>query len=407
MLKHFSEASVRSRILCSVASAFLSLVAWSAISASWAAKPSDPAAPMDTVAPFGIMIDAATGAVLYQKSADTPIPPASMIKLMTLEVIFHALKDGRVKFDDEYTVSSLAHRKGGDHSGATSMLLPVNGSTKVSDLVSGIAVASANDACIVMAEGLAGSEASFATMMNDEAKALGLANSHFTNSTGLPDPDQQMSVRDIATLAAHMIKTYPEYYSYFGQKNFTFNNKVLLNKNPLLSANIGVDGLKTGASSEGGLAIAASALSSDRRLIVVTSGVMAESERLNDAKKLFDWGFKNFKEATVFEDGEIVSEARVWGGRQYYVPLLSDGPARIVVPRSTAPTSRLKASLVYQGPLRAPVRKGDPVGYLQIETPEGTINKVPLYAANDVGRTNTIARGVDSLLIIALGWLLK
>ncbi len=352
-------------------------------------------------------MDAATGAVLYEKDADAQTPPASMAKLMTLDVVFRALKEGRLKFEDEYPVSQNAYKKGGDRSGATTMFLPQGSSARVADLVSGIAVASANDACIVIAEGMAGSEAAFAEQMAQVGKEIGFTKAHFTNATGLPDADETMSVRELALTAQHLIREYPDYYSYFSQRNFSINNKLLLNKNPLLSANIGVDGLKTGASADGGQGIVASAVSDSRRLIVVLNGEKSDGDRTADARKLFDHGTKAFKEATVFEAGEIIAEARVWGGTHYYVPLVSDAQARIIVPRGNSESSRLKAAIVYQGPLKAPIKKGDQVGYLRVETTEGLVSKVPVRAGADVPRSSVLARGLDSILVLALGWVLK
>ena len=362
---------------------------------------------VDVNAPFAILMDAATGAVLYEKSADTQTPPASMLKLMTLDIVFSALKDGRIKFEDEYPVSPNAYKKGGERSGATTMFMPVNSSARVADLVSGIAVASANDACIVIAEGISGSESAFANLMAQAGHDIGITKAHFTNSTGLPDPDQSMSVRDIALVAQHIINQFPEYYPNFSQRNFSINNKLLLNKNPLLSQNIGVDGLKTGASADGGNGIVASALNDGRRLIVVLNGETGEADRLADARKLFEFGMKAYKEAMVFDAGEIISEARVWGGTRYFVPLVSQGPAHIIVPRANAESGRLKASVVYQGPLKAPVKRGDPVGYLRIESGDGIVSKVPVFAGADVPRSGVLARGLDGILVFGLGWLLK
>ena len=363
--------------------------------------------PFDVNAPHAILMDSATGAVLFEKDADTQTPPASMVKLMTLDVIFSALKDGRIKFEDEYPVSPNAYKKGGERSGATTMFMPVNSSARIADLVSGIAVASANDACIVIAEGMAGSETAFADLMTQAGRDLGINKAHFTNPSGLPDSDQTMSVRDIALVAQHLINQYPEYYPYFSQRNLSINNKLLLNKNSLLSQNIGVDGLKTGASASGGNGIVASALNDGRRLIVVLNGEKNESERSTDARKLFEYGMKAYKEAMVFDAGEIISEARVWGGTRYFVPLVSEGPAHIIVPRTTTESGRLKASVVYLGPLKAPVKKGDSVGYLRVETVDGIVSKVPVFAGTDIPRSGVLARGLDSILVLSLGWLLK
>ena len=363
--------------------------------------------PFDVNAPYAILMDSATGAVLFEKDADTQTPPASMVKLMTLDVIFSALKDGRIKFEDEYPVSPNAYKKGGERSGATTMFMPVNSSARIADLVSGIAVASANDACIVIAEGMAGSETAFADLMTQAGRDLGINKAHFTNPSGLPDSDQTMSVRDIALVAQHLINQYPEYYPYFSQRNLSINNKLLLNKNSLLSQNIGVDGLKTGASASGGNGIVASALNDGRRLIVVLNGEKNESERSTDARKLFEYGMKAYKEAMVFDAGEIISEARVWGGTRYFVPLVSEGPAHIIVPRTTTESGRLKASVVYLGPLKAPVKKGDSVGYLRVETVDGIVSRVPVFAGTDIPRSGVLARGLDSILVLSLGWLLK
>ena len=362
---------------------------------------------LEVNAPQAILMDAATGAVLFEKAADEQVPPASMAKLMTLDLVFRALKEGRLKFEDEFPVSANAYKKGGDRSGATTMFQPQGSSARVADLVSGIAIASANDACIVIAEGMSGSEAAFAEQMNQVGKDLGLIKAHFTNPTGLPDPDMTMSVRELGLLAQHLIREYPDYYSYFSQRNFSVNGKLLLNKNPLLSANIGADGLKTGASVDGGQGIVASAVQDGRRLIVVLNGEKSDTDRTADARKLFDYGIKTFKEATVFDAGEIISTARVWGGTQWYVPVVSDAEVRIVVPRGKNESSRLKATLVYQGPLKAPVHKGDAVGYLRVETAEGLVSKVPLKAGADVGRSGVLARGLDSILVLGLGWALK
>ena len=362
---------------------------------------------LDVNAPQAILMDAATGAVLYEKAADDQVPPASMAKLMTLDVVFRALKDGRLKFEDEFPISANAYKKGGDRSGATTMFQPQGSSARVADLVSGIAIASANDACIAIAEGMAGSESAFAEQMMQAGKEIGFTKAHFTNPTGLPDPEMTMSVRELALLAQHLIREYPDYYGYFSTRNFSINNKLLLNKNPLFSANIGVDGLKTGASAGSGQGIVASAVQDGRRFIVVLNGETGDSDRTADARKLFDYGVKAFKEATVFDAGEVISTARVWGGMTWFVPVTSDAEVRIVVPRGKAESARLKATLVYQGPLRAPVKKGDAVGYLRVETLDGLVSKVPLKAGADVGRSGVLARGLDSILVLGLGWLLK
>ena len=365
------------------------------------------AAEVEVSSPQAILIDAATGTVLYEKDADTQVPPASMAKLMTLELAFRALKEGRIKFEDELPVSQNAVKKGGEKSGATTMFLTTGATARVADLISGIAVASANDACIVIAEGMAGSEAGFAKQMGDVGREIGFTKARFTNPTGLPDGEMTMSARELAVLTQHLIQEYPDYYSYFAQRNFSYNGKLLLNRNPLLSMGIGFDGLKTGASADGGLGIVASGVADGRRMVLVLAGAKSESERSIDARRLLDYGARAFKEATVFDAGEVISEARVWGGTQYYVPLVSEGAARIIVPRGNTESGRLKASVVYLGPLKAPIKKGEHVGHLRVETADGLVSKVPVVAGADVGRSSVLARGLDSILVLGLGWVLK
>ncbi|MEO1544150.1 MAG: D-alanyl-D-alanine carboxypeptidase family protein, partial [Pseudomonadota bacterium] len=256
--------------------------------------------PFQTKAKQAILIDHSTGAVLFQKNADNLVPPASMSKLMTLAVIFRALREGKLKLDDTFKVSENAWRTGGAPSGTSAMFAGLGKSISVEDLVKGIAIQSGNDACIVIAEGMSGSEAAFAKRMVKEAREIGLEQSTFGNSTGLPHPDQLMTIREIAKLSRYLIKTYPEYYPYFGQRKFPYQPPrrsrpyAFYNRNPLLSMNIGADGLKTGHLKVSGYGLAASTVQKDQRLVVVVHGLSSARERKAEAAKLIAWGYKSF-----------------------------------------------------------------------------------------------------------------
>lgn len=363
-----------------------------------------PAPDFETPAQWAILMDADTQSVLFEKAADEPMPPASMSKLMTLAVVFEALKEGRIKLTDEFTTSLHAWRTGGAPSGTSAMFVPLKESATVDELLQGIAVQSGNDACIILAEGIAGSEAAFADLMNAYAKKIGLKHSTFRNSTGLPNPDHMMTARDLAKLARHIIRNYPEYYHYFSQKEFKYRKHLFHNRNPLVYAENGVDGLKTGYTEESGYGIAASMVQGDQRLIAVVNGMKSKKERHEDARQLLEWGFRNFKSYKLFDDGETIGDALVWGGTTRFVDLTGNGPVTVLLPRSDTP--KLRASIVYQGPLKPPLRKGDKVAVLRITASDVLVNEIPLYAASDVDEASIYRRGFDSLLHLAFGWLL-
>ncbi|MEC9368776.1 MAG: D-alanyl-D-alanine carboxypeptidase family protein [Pseudomonadota bacterium] len=369
-----------------------------------ATRPVDAAPEFDTPAQWVILMDAATQSVLFEKSADALMPPASMSKLMTLAVVFQALKEGRLKLTDEFTTSVYAWRTGGAPSGTSAMFVPLKESATVDELLQGIAVQSGNDACIILAEGIAGSEAAFADMMTAYGKKIGLEHSIFRNSTGLPHPDHMMTARDLAKLARYLIRTYPEYYHYFAQKEFKYRKHLFHNRNPLVYQENGVDGLKTGYTEESGYGITASMVQGDQRLIVVVNGLKSKKERHEDARQLLEWGFRNFKSYKLFNEGEIIGDALVWGGTSRFVELTGNGPITVLLPRSETP--KLKASIVYQGPLKPPLKKGDKVAVLKITAADVVVNEIPLYAATEVEEASIYRRGFDSLLHLAFGWLL-
>ncbi|MFM2421650.1 MAG: hypothetical protein RL291_180 [Pseudomonadota bacterium] len=362
-------------------------------------------------APQAIVMDAETGAVLFQHNADVLVPPASMSKLMTLHMMFKALRAGEIKPETEFLMSERAWRTGGAPSGTSAMFVPVGSKAKVEDLVRGIIVQSGNDAAISVAENLAGNEDNFARKMTEEARAIGMPKSVFGNSTGLSHPEHKMTVRELAILARHMIRNYSEYYPLFSQREMNyqeprapFKRHRFINRNPLLFLNIGVDGMKTGHLSQSGYGIVVSAKQDPRRIIVVVHGLQTAQERTEDARKLVEWGFRAFGEFKLFEAGEVVGRARVWGGEQFSVPLEGQGAVSVVLPRFPA-DQRLRAEIVYKGPLKAPIRKGDVVAQLRVTSSSGGMNEVPLYAAADVAPAGMVRRGFDSLFHLATSWL--
>ncbi|MGE3064971.1 MAG: D-alanyl-D-alanine carboxypeptidase family protein [Hyphomicrobiaceae bacterium] len=358
-----------------------------------------------TRAPHAILMDADTGAILLQRDADTLVPPASMSKLMTLAVAFKAIKAGQLKLDDEFLMSEHAWRTGGAPSGTSAMFVPVNTKATLEELIKGITVQSGNDAAIAIAEGMAGSEAAFAKLMTDEARRIGLPKSTFRNPTGLYDPGHLMTVRELALLARYIIHEYPQQYAYFGLREFPYRKHKFFNRNPLLSLAIGVDGLKTGYVKESGYGMVASAKQENRRLIAVVAGLPSAAERKDETARLLEWGFKSFSEFTLFDAGEVVGEARVWGGERFYVPLTgAAGPVTVLLPRATA-NQRLRAEIRYQKPLKPPIKKGETVAVLKVTAANDTINEVPLKAAEDVDRAGVVRRGLDSLFFRATRWI--
>ena len=385
--------------------AILALGASAVTARTHAAAP--PTTAFETKAKHAILMDADANLVLFEKDADTLAPPASMSKLMTLAIVFRELKAGRLKLEDEFKVSEHAWRTGGAPSGSSAMFAPLNSMVTVSDLIQGITVQSGNDAAIILAEGIAGSEEAFARQMTEYGRQIGLEKSTFVNATGLPAEGHLMTARDLATLAHYIIYTYPDYYHFFGEKEFKYRDKFTFhNRNPLVFAgDIGVDGMKTGYIKEAGYGLVASAKQGDQRLILVITGLESAKDREAEGRKLIDWGFKSFKPFRLFDEGQTVSDALVWGGTQHYVPLVGDGNINIILPASA--TGKVSASIVYNGPIKAPIRKGDQVAILRITSDESqATNDIPLYAGDDIGQSNFAMRGLDSLLVLAFGWLL-
>jgi D-alanyl-D-alanine carboxypeptidase (penicillin-binding protein 5/6) len=357
---------------------------------------------LDVDAPTAILIDAQSGSVLFEKNADQLMPPSSMMKLMTAEVVFNALAKGDIKLTDEYRISENAWRRGGAPSGSSTMFAAINSRVSVDDLLHGALIQSGNDACIALAEGLAGSENDFAAMMTKRARELGLMRSTFGNSNGLPNPANKMSVRELGQLARHIILTYPEYYKLFGQRDFTWNKISQQNRNPLLTSLDGADGLKTGYTKEGGYGMVGSALQNDVRLIVVINGLDSANDRAAEAKRLLEWGFKSFEARPLIDANQIVGYGKVFGGDSGSVPLTSSEPIRVMVQKNGS--DKLTARVVYQGPIRAPVKAGQQVGLFRVWRNNALANEVPIHAAEAVGVGSTTRRAMDGVaeLVIAL-----
>jgi D-alanyl-D-alanine carboxypeptidase (penicillin-binding protein 5/6) len=355
--------------------------------------------------PQAILMDADSGGVLWQRNADDLVSPASMSKLMLLLLLFNALRSGEVTLDTEVVMSEHAWRTGGAPSRGSAMFVPLGKTAKVDELLKGIVVQSGNDASIAIAEKLSGSEEAFAEAMTEHARRLGLKKSVFRNATGLYHPEHLMTVRELAILARIIIRDYPEFYPLFAQREFAYRHHKFTNRNPLLGLVTGVDGLKTGYIKEAGYGIVASAKVDNRRLILAINGASSPEDRRDDARRLFDWGFKSFSEARLFEAGEVVGHARVWGGERMYLPLIGgNGGVHVVLPRFPA-NQKLTARIMYKGPLKPPIGKGEQVATLRVTTSTDASSEVPLFAAEDIRQAGFMRRGLDSIVYFATRWM--
>ena len=357
---------------------------------------------LDTKAKQAFMIDAITGTILYEKDADAPVSPASLAKLMTMEVVFQALKSGRRTEAEAFPVSENAWRTGGAPSGTSTMFAALKSEVPIIDLVRGTIIQSANDACIILAEGFAGSEQTFAEQMNERAKVIGLTGSVFKNSNGLPAPGQTVTMRDLVKLGSHIWREYPDYYRIYSETEFTWNKITQRNRNPLLSLNLGVDGMSTGFTEESGYAILTSAGRSGMRLFMAMGGLTTDKERAEEARKMLEWGQTSFARQVLFKAGDVMGEASVFGGANLNVPVGSASEIAVLVAAQNP--LRLRASVVYKGPLIAPVQTGQEVGELRVYSGETLIQVSPVTALADIAVGSLSERAISGIKELATGW---
>lgn len=350
-----------------------------------------------------ILIDVGTQSVLFEKAADELQAPASLAKLMTMAVIFEEMRQGRLLPDQEIVISQDAWRRGGAPSRTSSMYAAVNSRVKVQDLLRGAIIQSGNDASIALAEAISGTEANFIPLMNARARALGLTRSVFRNATGLPDPEQRTTAREIARLSDHIIRTFPEHYAIYAEREFTWGGIRQQNRNPLLGTYTGADGLKTGYIEEAGFNLAGSAVQNGQRLIVVVMGARSLQERSNEARKLLDWGFRSFELRDLFQENEAIGDVSVYGGAEGSVPVTAQKLVRLLLPRGQS--DRVSAQIVYQGPLRAPVRQGTEVGKLRVMRGSQLALEVPVFAAADVPAGTLTQRAMQGAWELSTGWI--
>ena len=349
---------------------------------------------LDTMAPNVLVIDHNTGQVLFERNADVPLPPASMSKLMTLLMLFEAIEDGRVAMDTEWTVSERAYRMRGSR-----MFLEMRHRPTTEDLIRGIAVLSGNDATVVVAEGLAGSEEAFARLATQRAQQLGMRDTNLVNSSGWPDPQHRMSLRDLAILSQHILENFPQYYRYLAEPTFTWNNISQENRLPLIGTGLGFDGLKTGHTSEAGYALTGSAAQGTRRLVFVFSGLNSAAERIREAERIVNWGFRQFTERRLAEEGQVLAEAEVWMGSERRVPLVAPRDLSVLVP--AIGDSTLSARVEYDGPVSAPIAEGQALGRLVVEIAGGAPVSFPLVAGAGIDAGGFVPRLRSAATVLA------
>ena len=340
---------------------------------------------LETLGKQAILIDATTGTILFSKNPDERMTPSSMSKIMTIYKLFERLKDGELSLTDKFSVSEKAWRKQG-----SKMFVAVNSRVTIEDLIRGIIVQSGNDATIVVAEGLSGSEGAFADEMNETAKQLNMTNSNFINASGWPDPDHETTARDLAKLTVATVKNFPDLYRYYGEKTFTYNGIKQGNRNPAIYRNIGADGLKTGHTEAGGYGLTVSAIRKNRRLILVINGLPTKKSRAVESERILDWGFREFNNYALFKAGETVTEAQIWLGEHGSVPLLIERDLILTLPRKVRRGMKVKVAM--ETPVPAPVKKGDVLATLKVELPGRPTMKIPLVSGADIGQLGVFSR---------------
>lgn len=361
-----------------------------------------PARAFETRATSAYVLDVTTGTVLLEKNAEVPLPPASMSKLMTVNMLFEALADGRVTLSTRFGVSDRAANMGG-----STMFLTQGDRPTVEDLLQGIIVQSGNDACVVVAEGLAGTEDAFARMMTERARNMGLENSSFGNASGWPHPMQRMSMKDLALLARHLIVEFPDYYRYFSQTEYHYKDRApdnRFNRNPLLRLGIGADGLKTGHTQEAGYGLVGSARQGDRRIVFVISGMTSEKERAEEAEAIVNWAFRQFTMKTTVKAGQRVAEAPVWLGSSATVGLVPAEDVNLLIPAGQR--GAITATVNWTGPIPAPIAQGQKLAQMVVSRDGLSDTVIPLYAEQGVGNagyTKRLTTAAGKVLKLVLG----
>jgi serine-type D-Ala-D-Ala carboxypeptidase (penicillin-binding protein 5/6) len=365
--------------------------------------PKKEAGGFESAAPNVILIEADSGSVLYEKNADQLTQPSGMLKLMTAEVVFNELKKGTIKLSDEYRVSEHAWRRGGAPSGGPTMFAALKSQIKVDDLLRGLIVHNANDAAIILAEGIAGNERAFTEMMIKRAREVGLTQATFVNVSGVTDPDNKMTVREIAKLGRHIIKTYPDLYPLYAEKEFTWNKIRQTNRNPLLNVMPGAEGFTTGQTKDGQYSMVASVLQNGQRLIAVVNGVDDSDDRLTETKKVLDWGYRNFEVRALFAANQVIGSAKVFGGVSSSIGLKSPTPIRMMVQRNGS--DKILARIVYTGPVRAPIEAGQRIAVVKVWRGDTVALEAPLFAEAAIAKGSMTQKAFDTAGEMMIGFL--
>ena len=340
---------------------------------------------IETQARQAFIVDYKTGVILLEKNADELMPPSSMSKMMTAHMLFEKIAKGEVQLTDEFPVSERAWRIQG-----SKMFVPLGARVKVEDLIRCIVIQSGNDACVVVAEGLAGSEEAFAEQMTKKGREIGLQKTVFKNASGWPHPEHLTTARELAVIAKHTIEAFPDFYRYYAELNFTFNGIKQGNRNPLLYKPIGADGLKTGHTEAAGYGLTASVKRGDRRIVMVLNGLPSTKARSQESENLIEWAFREFENYTLFRTGEAAQTAAVWLGESKTVPLVAGDNLVVTLPRKAR--QGMKVTAVYREPIAAPIKKGRPVGKLVVTAPGVPARELPLIAGEDVAQLGPAGR---------------
>ena len=367
------------------------------------AQSAAPQAGFDVKAKQVYLIEAETGTVLFARAEDDLVPAASLAKLMSMATAFKALSAGEITLDTQYPVTEYAWRTGGAPSRTSTMFAALKSSVRVEDLIRGVTVQFANDACIILAEGMAGSETAFAERMTKEARALGLEKSTFANATGLPSPDNKVTMREMVKLARHLQTAYPERMGYYLEPEFEWNKIKQRNRNPLLALNLGVTGFVTGFSEEGGYSIVAAVNRDGKHLVLAMGGMESDKVRIEESRRIIEWALSSFERRTLFKEGEAIADASVYGGNASTVPLVAGEQVDVFLPKDNS--QKLIARVVYTWPVRAPVEPGKAVGTLKIWNDKQLLREVPVKTAGTVGEGTLRARALDALIELFFFWI--